>query len=219
MKQTAAMVTTRTTYVRYTIVLMLFAASTLSYGDRVLLSIAAPDISRDLHLNALRLGYLFSAFSWAYAAAQIPAGSLLDRFGSRRVYGISIACWSCCAFLSGFAGYASAGSHSNSHFDVSLAMFSHVAASAFGPVTAVDTHSIWQEGQRLTREPFRILDEAIEIPERPGLGIEIEMDQVEKAHDLYLRAGVQARDDAAAMQFLMPGWRFDPKRPCLGSSV
>ena len=107
------------------------------------------------------------------------------------------------------------GSHSNSHFDVSLAMFSHVAASALGPVTAVDTHWIWQEGQRLTREPFRILDGAIEIPDRPGLGIEIEMDQVEKAHDLYLRAGVRARDDAAGMQFLVPGWRFDPNRPCL----
>lgn len=90
------------------IVLMLFAASTFSYGDRVVLSIAATDISRDLHLNALRLGYLFSAFSWAYAAAQLPAGSLLDRFGSRRVYGISIVCWSCCAFLSGFAGYGPA---------------------------------------------------------------------------------------------------------------
>jgi len=111
------------------------------------------------------------------------------------------------------------GSHSNSHFDISLAMFSHVAASALGPVTAVDTHWIWQEGQRLTREPFRILDGAIEIPERPGLGIEIEMDQIEKAHDLYLRAGVHVRDDAAAMQFLVPGWRFDPKRPCLASSV
>ena len=111
------------------------------------------------------------------------------------------------------------GSHSNSHFDISLAMFSHVAASALGPVTAVDTHWIWQEGQRLTREPFRILDGAIQIPERPGLGIEIEMDQIEKAHDLYLRAGVHVRDDAAAMQFLVPGWRFDPKRPCLASSV
>jgi len=108
MEQTAAMVSTRTTHVRYIIVLMLFAASTFSYGDRVVLSIAATDISRDLHLDALRLGYLFSAFSWAYAAAQLPAGNLLDRFGSRRVYGISIVCWSCCAFLSGFAGYAPA---------------------------------------------------------------------------------------------------------------
>jgi ACS family glucarate transporter-like MFS transporter len=71
------------------------------------LSIAATDISRDLHLNTLRLGYLFSAFSWAYAA-QLAAGSLPDRFGSKRVYGISIVCWSCCAFLSGFGGYGPA---------------------------------------------------------------------------------------------------------------
>ena len=90
MEQVAAMVSTRTTHVRYIIVLMLFTASTFSYGDRVVVSIAATDISRDLHLNSLRLGYLFSAFSWAYAAAQLSAGSLLDRFGSRRVYGISI---------------------------------------------------------------------------------------------------------------------------------
>lgn len=101
------MVTTRTTHVRYLIVFMLFAASTFSYGDPVVLSIAATDISRYLHLNALGLGYLFSAFSWAYAA-QLAAGSLLDRFGSRRVYGITIVCWSCCAFLFGFAGYGPA---------------------------------------------------------------------------------------------------------------
>lgn len=105
MEQTAT-AATKATHVRYTIVLMLFVASTFSYGDRVVLSIAAADISRDLHLDALRLGYLFSAFSWAYAAAQLPAGSLLDRFGSKQVYGVSIICWSCCGLLSGFAGYA-----------------------------------------------------------------------------------------------------------------
>jgi MFS transporter, ACS family, glucarate transporter len=99
------MPTTKTTHVRYVVVLMLFLASTFSYGDRVVLSITAADISRDLHLDALRLGYLFSAFGWAYAAAQLPAGGLLDRFGSKRVYGVSIICWSCCALLSGFTGY------------------------------------------------------------------------------------------------------------------
>jgi MFS transporter, ACS family, glucarate transporter len=97
--------TTMTTHVRYMIVLMLFLASTFSYGDRVVLSIAASDISRDLHLDALRLGYLLSGFGWAYAAAQLPAGSLLDRFGSKRVYGLSIICWSCCALLAGFTRY------------------------------------------------------------------------------------------------------------------
>jgi glucarate dehydratase len=107
------------------------------------------------------------------------------------------------------------GSHSNNHFDVSLAMFTHVAAAAPGQVTAIDTHWIWQEGQRLTREPLRIEGGQIEVPQRPGLGIEIDMDQVEAAHQLYLQHGLGARDDAVAMQFLMPGWKFDPKKPCL----
>jgi len=96
------------THVRYLIVLMLFVASTFSYGDRVVLSIAAGNISHDLHLDPLRLGYLFSGFGWAYAAAQLPAGGLLDRFGSKRVYGISIICWSICAWLAGFTGYLAA---------------------------------------------------------------------------------------------------------------
>jgi MFS transporter, ACS family, glucarate transporter len=95
----------KTTHVRYLIVLMLFVASTFSYGDRVVLSIAAVAISHDLHLDPLHLGYLFSAFGWAYALAQLPAGGLLDRFGSKSVYGISIFCWSLCALLAGCTGY------------------------------------------------------------------------------------------------------------------
>jgi ACS family glucarate transporter-like MFS transporter len=94
-----------TTHVRYLIALILFIASTFSYGDRVVLSIAAVDLSRDLHLDALRLGYLLSGFGWAYVGAQLPAGGLLDRFGSKRVYGISIVCWSVCALLAGLTGY------------------------------------------------------------------------------------------------------------------
>ena len=107
------------------------------------------------------------------------------------------------------------GSHSNNHFDVSLAMFTHVAAAAPGQVTAIDTHWIWQEGQRLTREPLRIEGGFIDVPQRPGLGIDIDMAQVEAAHQLYLQHGLGARDDAVAMQYLMPGWKFDPKKPCL----
>jgi ACS family glucarate transporter-like MFS transporter len=95
----------KNTHVRYLIVLMLFIASTFSYGDRVVLSIAAVSLTRDLHLDPLRLGYLFSGFGWAYAAAQLPAGGLLDRYGSKRVYGISIVCWSICALLAGLTGY------------------------------------------------------------------------------------------------------------------
>ncbi|HEX9786028.1 MAG TPA: enolase C-terminal domain-like protein [Opitutaceae bacterium] len=107
------------------------------------------------------------------------------------------------------------GSHSNNHFDISLAMFTHVAAAAPGRTTAIDTHWIWQDGQRLTREPFQIAGGLLRIPERLGLGIEIDFDCLEQAHELYRRHGLGARDDAAAMQYLIPGWKFDPKRPCL----
>ena len=107
------------------------------------------------------------------------------------------------------------GSHSNNHFDISLAMFTHAAAAAPGRITAIDTHWIWQDGQRLTREPLKIGGGQIAVPDAPGLGIEIDMAQIEKAHALYQKAGLAARDDAAAMQFLIPNWKFDPKRPCL----
>jgi glucarate dehydratase len=107
------------------------------------------------------------------------------------------------------------GSHSNNHFDVSLAMFTHVAAAAPGNVTAIDTHWIWQDGQRLTKEPFRIENSELKVPEKPGLGLEIDMAKVEEANRLYSSIGTAARDDAAAMQFLIPGWKFDNKRPCL----
>ena len=107
------------------------------------------------------------------------------------------------------------GSHSNNHFDVSLAMFTHVAAAAPGRVTAIDTHWIWQDGQRLTREPLCIEGGLLRLPERPGLGIDIDMDELERAHQLYKRAAHSDRNDAVAMQFLSPGWKFDPRRPSL----
>ncbi len=107
------------------------------------------------------------------------------------------------------------GSHSNSHFDISLAMVTHVAAAAPGVITAVDTHWIWQDGQHLTRNPFKIEDGLIAVPERPGLGVELDFDAIERAYELYNANGLGARDDAIAMQFLIPGWQFDPKRPCL----
>jgi glucarate dehydratase len=107
------------------------------------------------------------------------------------------------------------GSHSNNHFDVSLAMFTHAGAAAPGKVTAIDTHWIWQDGQRLTKEPLKIVGGQVQVPDRPGLGIELDMAEVDKAHQLYLQHGLGARDDATAMQFLIPNWTFDPKRPCL----
>ncbi|NOU76886.1 glucarate dehydratase [Paenibacillus sp. LMG 31458] len=107
------------------------------------------------------------------------------------------------------------GSHSNNHFDISLAMFTHVAAAAPGKITAIDTHWIWQDGQRLTKEPFQIVGGMVEVPNKPGLGIEIDMVEIEKAHQLYNEKGLGARDDAMAMQYLIPGWKFDHKQPCL----
>ena len=107
------------------------------------------------------------------------------------------------------------GSHSNNHFDVSLAMFTHVGAAAPGKVTAIDTHWIWQDGQRLTKEPLQIRGGFIDVPKKAGLGIELDMAEVQRAHALYREHGLGARDDAIAMQFLVPGWKFDPKRPCL----
>ncbi|WP_263770911.1 glucarate dehydratase [Propionivibrio soli] len=107
------------------------------------------------------------------------------------------------------------GSHSNNHFDISLAMFTHVGAAAPGKVTAIDTHWIWQDGQRLTKEPYPIRDGLIRVPKKPGLGLEIDMAEVEKAHQAYKAMGLGARDDAVAMQFLIPGWKFDNKRPSL----
>jgi glucarate dehydratase len=107
------------------------------------------------------------------------------------------------------------GSHSNNHFDISLAMFTHVAAAAPGRITAIDTHWIWQDGQRLTKEPLQIRGGVVALPERPGLGIEIDLDQIERSHALYQSHGLGARDDAMAMQYLIPGWTFDNKRPSL----
>lgn len=107
------------------------------------------------------------------------------------------------------------GSHSNNHFDISLAMFTQVGAAAPGEITALDTHWIWQDGQALTRAPLSIRDGRIAVPTAPGLGVELDRDALAAAHELYLEHGLGARDDAVAMRYLVPGWAFDPKRPCL----
>jgi glucarate dehydratase len=107
------------------------------------------------------------------------------------------------------------GSHSNNHFDISLAMVTHVAAAAPGAITAIDTHWIWQDGQHLTRNPFLIRDGMLTVPERAGLGVDLDLEAVERAHELYREKGLGARNDSIAMQFLIPDWKFEPKRPCL----
>ena len=107
------------------------------------------------------------------------------------------------------------GSHSNNHFDISLAMFTHVAAAAPGRVTAIDTHWIWQDGEHLTRAPLKIEGGMVQVPKTPGLGVELDMDALARAHALYQEKGLGARDDAIAMQFLIPGWKFNNKAPCM----
>ncbi len=108
------------------------------------------------------------------------------------------------------------GSHSNNHFDISLAMFTHAAAAVPGNINAIDTHWIWQEGvERLTKEPLLIVDGCITIPEKPGLGIEVDMEQIKKANEVYKANCLGSRDDGVGMQYLVPGWKFDAKRPCL----
>jgi glucarate dehydratase len=105
------------------------------------------------------------------------------------------------------------GSHSNNHFDISLAMFTQVGAAAPGKITALDTHWIWQDGQRLTKAPLQIKGGKIDVPTTPGLGVEIDLDALEAAHQLYLAKGLGVRNDAIAMQYFFPGWKYDNKRP------
>ncbi|WP_019552433.1 enolase C-terminal domain-like protein [Propionispira raffinosivorans] len=108
------------------------------------------------------------------------------------------------------------GSHSNNHFDISLAMIAQTGAAAPGEITALDTHWIWQEHtEHLTKEPMQIIDGKIKVTDQPGLGIEIDMDKIEQAHDLYQKHNLGARDDAKTMQYLIPNWQYDPKCPCL----
>jgi glucarate dehydratase len=107
------------------------------------------------------------------------------------------------------------GSHSNNHFDISLAMFTHVAAAAPGKVTAIDTHWIWQDGEALTESPLPIVGGKIKVPQSGGLGIRIDRSALDAAHQRYLQHGLGSRDDAQAMQFLIPNWAFNNKRPCL----
>jgi glucarate dehydratase len=107
------------------------------------------------------------------------------------------------------------GSHSNNHFDISLAMFTHVAAAVPGQVTAIDTHWIWQDGQCLTQNPLQIRGGFVDVPKTPGLGVTVDRAALAAAHALYQQHGLGARNDAVAMQSLIPGWQFDPKRPCM----
>jgi ACS family glucarate transporter-like MFS transporter len=97
------------TRVRYGIVAMLFVASTINYADRATLSIAGTPIATELGLDPVAMGYVFSAFGWAYVIGQLPGGWLLDRFGSKLVYGLSLLTWSLFTFLQGFISQVGLG--------------------------------------------------------------------------------------------------------------
>ena len=98
----------RETRIRYLIIGILFAVSCFSFADRSALSQAVAAMPKEMNLNPQRMGYLLFGFGWAYALGQLPSGGLLDRFGSKRVYGIAIILWSTFAFLTGCAGFVSA---------------------------------------------------------------------------------------------------------------
>ncbi|MFI7407351.1 enolase C-terminal domain-like protein [Streptomyces sp. NPDC049627] len=108
------------------------------------------------------------------------------------------------------------GCHSNNHFDISLAMMAHCGAAAPGEYNALDTHWIWQEGrERLTVDPPRITGGEVAVPDTPGLGVRLDRDRLLAAHELYREKALSGRDDAIGMQYLIEGWTFDAKRPCL----
>ncbi|HTT13350.1 MAG TPA: MFS transporter [Burkholderiaceae bacterium] len=98
----------RTTRVRFGIVAMLFLVTAINYADRATLSIAGPALSKELGVNAVTMGYIFSAFGWSYVIGQLPGGWLLDRFGSKRVYFLSVFIWSLFTMLQGGVSFLAA---------------------------------------------------------------------------------------------------------------
>ncbi|WP_310606438.1 MFS transporter [Buttiauxella brennerae] len=87
---------------RYLILLIIFIVTTINYADRATLSIAGTEVAKELQLSAISMGYIFSAFGWAYLLMQIPGGWLLDRYGSKKVYTWSLFFWSLFTFMQGF---------------------------------------------------------------------------------------------------------------------
>lgn len=97
------------TNVRWIIVAILFLITVINYADRATISLAGPEIAKEFKMDAVAMGYIFSAFGWAYVISQLPGGYLLDRFGSKKVYAASIFFWSFFTLLQGFVGFLAAG--------------------------------------------------------------------------------------------------------------
>ena len=106
------------------------------------------------------------------------------------------------------------GCHSNNHFDISLAMVVQCAAAIPGKMNGIDTHWIWQDGQDLLLDAPKIVNGKLQVPDAPGLGVHLNWDRVWR--QTACTTPCQPRpDDAKSMQYLIPGWTFDNKKPCL----
>lgn len=107
------------------------------------------------------------------------------------------------------------GVHSNNHFDITLTAFAHVGAAAVGNPAPLDTHWIWQDGQNLLDDTPQIIGGKLQVPSGSGMGVHLNWERVEAANRLYNKLPNHDRDDAMAMQYLIPGWKYDHKKPCL----
>ena len=96
---------TRPGRLRYAILLLVFVITVVNYADRSIISIAGPSLSDELGLNAVTMGYIFSAFGWSYVIGQLPGGWILDKFGTKWVYAASITLWSAFTVMQGAVGF------------------------------------------------------------------------------------------------------------------
>ncbi|WP_109476214.1 MFS transporter [Paraburkholderia sp. C35] len=119
------------TRVRYVILLLIFAITTFNYADRATLSVTGSAMRAEFGFDAIRMGYIFSAFSWAYVLSQVPAGWLLDRFGARRVYAASIFLWSLFTLLQSTIGVLGSGAAAVTALFVLRFMMGAAEAPAF----------------------------------------------------------------------------------------
>lgn len=102
--------------------------------------------------------------------------------------------------------------HSNSHVGISLAAMTHVAAAVPNLTYACDTHYPWQSDEVIQGGRMQFDDGAIVVSNEPGLGIELDRDELARLHQLYLDCGLTERNDQIEMQKVEPGWTFKALR-------
>ena len=137
------------THVRWLILLMIFIVTTVNYADRATLSITGPAMRKDFGFDAIQMGYIFSAFSWAYVLSQMPGGWLLDRFGARKVYAASIFFWSLFTLLQSAIGIVGSAAMAVSTLFV-LRFFVGMAESPAFPANAKVVASWFPTAERGT---------------------------------------------------------------------